>query len=51
MVFLESNTGSILMHDPKFAVTYLEEKRLLLDVLDDAHSGLRQMARDLAQSK
>lgn len=30
---LISNTSSIIQHDPKFAVTYLEEKRLLLDVM------------------
>lgn len=30
---LISNSKSILEHDPKFAVVYLEEKRLLLQVL------------------
>lgn len=30
---LINNKSSIVRHDPKFAVTYLEEKRLLLDVL------------------
>lgn len=43
---LISNTSSIVEHDPKFAVTYLEEKRLLLDVLTRAHPGLLQLARD-----
>lgn len=43
---LISNTSSIVEHDPKFAVTYLEEKRLLLDVLTKAHPGLLQLARD-----
>ncbi len=42
---LISNTSSIVMHDPKFAVLYLEEKRLLLDVLTKADSRLRAMAR------
>jgi GTP diphosphokinase / guanosine-3',5'-bis(diphosphate) 3'-diphosphatase len=42
---LISNTSSIVMHDPKFAVTYLEEKRLLLDVLTSAHPALRELAR------
>lgn len=41
---LISNTSSIVMHDPKFAVTYLEEKRLLLEVLFRADDGLRQIA-------
>ena len=40
-----SNTSSIVMHDPKFAVTYLEEKRLLLDVLDQASPHLLRIAR------
>jgi len=36
------------MHDPKFAVTYLEEKRLLLDVLTKADPRLLAMAREQA---
>ncbi|MGK5050763.1 HD domain-containing protein [Janthinobacterium sp. RB2P8] len=46
---LISNTSSIVMHDPKFAVTYLEEKRLLLDVMAHADPRLRALA--MAQSK
>jgi guanosine-3',5'-bis(diphosphate) 3'-pyrophosphohydrolase len=42
---LISNTSSIVEHDPKFAVTYLEEKRLLLDVLTKADPRLVEMAR------
>lgn len=42
---LISNTSSIIQHDPKFAVTYLEEKRLLLDVLTKADPRLLAMAR------
>jgi len=42
---LISNTSSIVEHDPKFAVTYLEEKRLLLDVLTKADPRLVQIAR------
>jgi len=45
---LISNTSSIVMHDPKFAVTYLEEKRLLLDVLTKADPRLLAMAREQA---
>ena len=43
---LISNTSSIVQHDPKFAVTYLEEKRLLLDVLTRADPRLVQVARN-----
>jgi len=42
---LISNTSSIVKHDPKFAVTYLEEKRLLLDVLTHADPRLAEIAR------
>lgn len=41
---LISNTSSIVKHDPKFAVTYLAEKRALLDVMDKADPRLRQLA-------
>ena len=42
---LISNTRSIIAHDPGFAKVYLEEKRLLLDVLTRADSTLLAMAR------
>lgn len=42
---LISNTSSIVKHDPKFAVTYLEEKRLLLDVMTKADPRLVEIAR------
>jgi guanosine-3',5'-bis(diphosphate) 3'-pyrophosphohydrolase len=42
---LISNTSSIVKHDPKFAVTYLEEKRLLLDALTKADPRLVEIAR------
>lgn len=42
---LISNTSSIVMHDPKFATVYLEEKRLLLDVLTLANPDLLDIAR------
>lgn len=41
---LISNTSSIVKHDPKFAKVYLEEKRLLLDVLTKADKGLLEIA-------
>lgn len=41
---LISNTSSIVEHDPKFAKVYLEEKRLLLDVLTDADPRLLSIA-------
>lgn len=43
---LISNTSSIVKHDPKFSLTYLEEKRLLLEVLDKANPKLRQLAME-----
>lgn len=43
---LISNTSSIVEHDPKFAVVYLEEKRLLLDVLTKADPRLVAIARE-----
>ena len=42
---LISNTSSIVQHDPKFAVIYLEEKRLLLDVMARADPRLLALAR------
>lgn len=42
---LISNTASIVQHDPKFAAVYLEEKRLLLDVLRNADQRLLALAR------
>lgn len=41
---LISNTSSIVQHDPKFAALYLEEKRLLLDVMTKADPRLRAIA-------
>lgn len=41
---LISNTSSIVIHDPKFAVVYLEEKRLLLNVLTKADKRLVAIA-------
>lgn len=40
-----SNTSSIVQHDPSFGRVYLEEKRLLLDVLIDADPRLVAQAR------
>jgi GTP diphosphokinase / guanosine-3',5'-bis(diphosphate) 3'-diphosphatase len=48
---LISNTSSIVRHDPKFAVTYLEEKRLLLDVLTKADPRLLALAKAQADEK
>lgn len=47
---LISNTSSIVEHDPKFAVTYLEEKRLLLDVLVLADPRIRDIAMSQANA-
>ncbi len=43
---LISNTRSIVQHDPKFAETYLAEKRLLLEVMTRADAGLMARARE-----
>lgn len=43
---LISNTSSIVEHDPKFAAVYLEEKRLLLDVLTKADRRLHAIAME-----
>lgn len=45
---LISNTSSIVQHDPEFAVTYLEEKRLLLEVMTKADPRLRAIAMEQA---
>jgi len=42
---LISNTQSIMQHDEKFAKTYLEEKRLLLAVMDKGDPTLMAEAR------
>lgn len=42
---LIDNTASIVQHDPDFAKVYLEEKRLLLDVLVRGDVTLMAMAR------
>jgi (p)ppGpp synthase/HD superfamily hydrolase len=42
---LISNTKSIMAHDPKFAKVYLEEKKLLLDVMTRGDAGLMAEAR------
>lgn len=47
---LISNTSSIVERDPKFAVTYLEEKRLLLEVLTKADPRLHSLAVRAAAS-
>jgi len=44
---LIANTRSIMQHDEKFAVTYLAEKRMLLEVMTKGDPGL--MARAKAQ--
>lgn len=45
---LISNTTSIRQYDPEFAKVYLVEKRLLLEVIGDAHPTLGNQARLLA---
>jgi (p)ppGpp synthase/HD superfamily hydrolase len=47
---LISNTSSIVEHDRKFAAVYLEEKRLLLDVMTRADPRLVAIARAQTQA-
>lgn len=47
---LISNTSSIVKHDPDFAKVYLEEKRLLLDVLNEADQDLRKLAMSMVKN-
>ena len=44
---LISNSRSIMAHDPKFAKTYLEEKRMLLDVMTRGDRVLHARASSL----
>lgn len=44
------NCSSIMVHDPKFATTYLKEKRAQLQVLTKAHPKLLGQAHDLLRS-
>ena len=46
---LISNTSSIVMHDPKFAALYLEEKKMLLDVMTNADRRLWSIAYAIAK--
>lgn len=46
---LISNTSSIVKHDPDFAKVYLEEKRLLLEVLTEANHDLRALAMSMLE--
>jgi (p)ppGpp synthase/HD superfamily hydrolase len=43
---LISNTASIVEHDPKFALLYLSEKHLMLEVLTKANPALLALALD-----
>lgn len=45
---LISNTSSIVKHDAKFAQVYLEEKRLLLEVMDKGNPLLYTLAKELS---
>lgn len=46
---LISNTSSIVQFDPKFAEVYLEEKRLLLEVMDKGDKQLYDVACSLCK--
>jgi (p)ppGpp synthase/HD superfamily hydrolase len=47
---LISNSRSIMQHDPEFARTYLEEKRLLLEVLTKGDPGLHARASEFVST-
>jgi len=47
---LIDNCTTLRQHDPKFAVVYLAEKRLLLDVLTRAEPNLLARARSLLET-
>ena len=47
---LISNSRSIMQHDPEFAKTYLEEKRLLLEVLTRGDAGLHARASEFVMA-
>ncbi len=44
---LIDNSDSIVEHDKKFAEVYMEEKRLLLEVLEDGHPTLFNRAKNI----
>ena len=48
---LISNTSSIIQHDAKFTQVYLEEKRLLLEVMDKGNPLLYSLAKDLSTQR
>ena len=48
---LISNTKSIVEHDKKFARTYLEEKRLLLEVMTRGDRGLWEHASVITRAR
>ena len=48
---LISNTQSIVTFDPKFAKVYLEEKRLLLEVMTKGNPVLRKMATAIVEGE
>ena len=47
---LISNSRSIMQHDPEFAKTYLEEKRLLLEVLTRGDAELHARASEFVMA-
>lgn len=48
---LISNTRSIVPHDPNFAKIYLEEKRLLLEVMNRGDASLYALACSLSKEQ
>lgn len=48
---LISNSRTIVPFDPHFAKSYLREKRLLLDVMTDAHAHLIWQAQEILEAE
>ena len=44
---LIANSSSIIKHDPSFAKVFMQEKKLLLDVMDKGDASLRAKAFDI----
>jgi len=44
------NSESIIVHDPRFAATYMKEKRLLLEVLREGNEQLYRIAEKVVQN-
>ena len=44
------NTSTILQHDPKFGRLYLQEKKMMLEVMDGGDRALREQAMEIVST-